>query len=104
MKSQDVKNKYNAIHFGLMNILARIFGITVSLAGLIVTLKGVGRIVGNSLAAEENIYAFFILGLLLVVIGIAFLRVKPARPDLDGYFGAPKVQPGKRSWWTGTQK
>ena len=79
---------YQAWHLRIFNVLARLLGLGSCLVGLVGLVSAL-----LELWAGRNPLPEFVIAILVSGIGIAFLRVRPYRPDLKG------LQP--RGWWTG---
>ena|SRR5258706_16457202 len=96
------------------NALARVFGILLVLGGLIVILESEGLFpstVSPSGAAPETAPKMgWLLGVVLIAFGTAFLLVRSFRPDLGDQerLISPHEARGNRTtsrtWWTGRPK
>lgn len=88
----------------LFNIQLRLLGIGATFAGSIAFITfGLGI---PALAGQEPVRSIpaLIAGGLLALLGLAFLMLRPYRPDL-GDTGLPfnpyRPSGGRRKWWTG---
>ena len=89
---------YARFHWRMFNVLARILGIGFLLFGCI----GLFQAAFGGFPAGGDAPIVFFACVFAAVVGVLMIRVKPYRPDLDGYastFGVP--QAGARTWWTG---
>ena len=93
---------YPSWRWRIFNVLARVFGLLACLGGL----TGLVSIFIEFRAHQVRASASWLgLALVLVVLamGIAFLLVRPYRPDLQqATVGGP--QPSSVTWWTGEPK
>jgi hypothetical protein len=92
---------YARFHWRLFNVLARILGIGFLLFGCI----GLLQATFGSLPAGGDAPIVIFVCVLVAVVGVLMIRVKPYRPDLDGYASTFRIsQSGTRTWWTGEPK
>jgi hypothetical protein len=107
---------YETFHWRLVTIMLRLFGIVASLLGMASCVYGISLV----LRPASTVYVegiptsdlgpklmFLVVGPVFVAIGVAFMRVRPYRPDLGDVsylvdpFGARGNALGPRRWWTG---
>lgn len=97
----------------LFNVSLRITGLWWTVLGGIALLGGVvGCVrwaVGVKTAPIETAITQTVVGGVATAFGIAFLRARPYRPDLDdeAFLGVFKRRPASsepRKWWTGDRK
>jgi Na+/H+ antiporter NhaA len=92
---------YGRFHWRMFNVLARILGIGFLMAGCIGLL---GFAFSESQTGGDSLIVI-LASVFAAVVGVLMIRVKPFRPDLDGYasaVGQPRSR--ARTWWTGEPK
>lgn len=98
--------KYETLHWCLVNILLRLFGIMASVAafgfGLTALLQfGGARLPTPGVSALGN----FFISAFCLALSVAFLTVSPYRPDLKPQDSEkPDSSQPKFGWWTGSPK
>lgn len=99
---------YTTIHWRVLNIFARLFGLVSALAGLGFALWGLYFLIQPEAAGPRDILGFspsfryFVGAFFCLVIGFHFLRGKAHRPDLaEGDNAQPGAGEKARGWWTG---
>lgn len=102
--AKDVWPTYVTLHLRVFNPLVRLFGLLAVAGGAGSIAWGVysflhpdlptpGVILTSSFAVDR-----LVIGAFCLIIGAAFLAVRPWRPDLTGRIGT------RWSWWTGEPK
>ena len=101
---------YEAWHWRVYNVLRRLFSLGVVAVGVGSCASAASQLLMPT-PGDGSPTAWFAIGVVLVVAGVALCRLRSFRPDLgDAYwweriFGSPETvdrQPtGHRSWWTG---
>ncbi len=91
--------------WGLLNILARVFGLIFTAAGAYFAVRGIYFLFQPELTGPKDILGFppsfrpFVFASVLLIIGVHFLRGEAHRPNL------PEEKQSKawrtHSWWTG---
>ena len=96
---------YEFVHWGVVNILARTFGLMASFASLAFGAAAVAQIGQDSLPPSgTGPVAYFVVSFVCLFLAIAFLTVRPYRPDIrqDRTQSADRAR--KFHWWTGAPK
>jgi hypothetical protein len=90
------------------NVGVRLLGLWWSFVGVFAVFVGILWNVRGPASPEDSDVALFlpVVGALLLAAGVAFLRVRPYRPDLgdEPFSGASKGRSAlkePRKWWTG---
>jgi hypothetical protein len=102
--AKDIWRTYVKLHLRIFNLFARLFGLLAVAGGagsiawglyylLHSDLPSPGATVTGSFAVDH-----LVIGAFCLIMGAAFLAVRPWRPDLTGRTGA------RWSWWTGEPK
>ena len=98
----------NANIWRALNIFARVFGLTFTVAGLYFSARGVYFIIQPEMVGTSDILGFapwfrpFVIAFVLLAVGVHFIRGTAHRPDI-----LRKVQAGEsppvlaQKWWTG---
>ena len=92
----------DAFYWRVFNVLLRLLGVGATFAGTVTILAyGLGLGAGPARVSIPSLLA----GLLLALLGLAFLLLRPFRPDLGDarirFSPWPAPGGGKRRWWTG---
>jgi len=98
--------KYETLHWCVFNIMARLFGLMALLTALAFLYTAFVQSTDAAVTAS-NIDApgYVLVSIFCLVVGIAFLKVAPYRPDLRvGRIDSTNATKSKASWWTGNQK
>jgi len=91
-----------ALHWRVVNVLARIFGLLAIAAGLAFGGWAMRFFLRPELPTQvatvsgSVVVDYAVIGVFCLLIGSAFIAVRPYRPDL--------TQGSERSWWTGEQR
>ncbi|WP_143751396.1 hypothetical protein [Collimonas sp. PA-H2] len=99
-------NRYETLHWSLINIFARLFGIMALLVGFAFGLAALLQFWGAGLStpgvsALEN----FFLSAFSLALAATFLTVRPYRLDVAREDSNTSDKPGRKlGWWTGTPK
>lgn len=95
--------RYETFHWCVFNILARLVGLMALLATLgflysaFVQATNAGTSVSNMDATD-----YLLTALCTLIVGIAFVKVAPYRPDLRvENADSPNGTESKLGWWTG---
>jgi hypothetical protein len=92
---------YSRWHWRIFNVVARLWGIGFLLAGLL----GLPQVLFFKSPPPSDDGLVLAVSLFAVVVGVLVIRVRPYRPDLDGYASAFKsTYERQRTWWTGEPK
>jgi len=96
------RTPYAKRHLRVLNVLARLFGLVAIIGGAAAVTWGVyflrtspGVIVSGSAALD-----YLGAGVFCLVVGVAFVAVRPYRPDLILDARASE----RSSWWTGESR
>lgn len=99
-------NKYKTLHWSVVNIFARLFGIMSLLAGFAFGLAALLQFCGTDLPAPGiSALGNFFLSAFALALAARFLTVRPYRPDVtreDSNMSDKSER--KLGWWTGTPK
>ena len=93
---------YASWHWRMFNILARLFGLLACVGGLVGLVSVFIEFGAHQFPASASWLGLALI-LFVLAMGIAFLLVRPYRPDLEqGAIGGP--QSSSVNWWTGEPK
>lgn len=115
MRPSDAFAAYQRFHLRLFNVMTRVFGLVALISSVIMCGWGVYFTVNPGAAAGIPMDGlpvgptYLAIGLLVALLGIAFVRVQPYRPDLGDTAWSFSSRPqtadadstARRSWWTG---
>lgn len=99
------------IHWKIVNVSARVFGLLCLSAAGIASIDAIIQILDPTAFGSEIRWRtfsgsigwdLFVLSAVTGVVGVAFVLSHPYRPDLNEHDGNPTRQ--TRSWWTGDPK
>lgn len=97
--------KYETLHWRAFNIMARLFGLMALLAGSVFLCSAFITLDIGESVSNRDMTGDFLVGIFTFVIGIAFLKVAPYRPDLRvDKIDSPNASKSKLGWWTGSQR
>jgi hypothetical protein len=85
---------YATWHWRVFNVVARLFGVLACLVALVFLLTALVEVWTHRLAVSP--LWFGIGAICLFPMGVAFLRVRPYRPDVKS--------DDRAGWWTGEPK
>ena len=103
-REQILIMKIEALHWSLVNIAARLFGIMLLLAGLVFGLTALAQLYGLDLPTPGvSTLGNFLLSAFSLVFAVSFLTVRPYRPNVARQDSdTPGEHQPKLGWWTGT--
>ncbi len=85
--------------------MARLFGVMAALASVAFGLTATLQFLGESLSTPGvSASGNLLVACFCLAISLAFLIVRPYRPDLENKEVAAQNSPPKLGWWTGTPK
>jgi hypothetical protein len=96
---------YESVHWSMVNILARIFGLMTGFASLAFGAAAVAQIGQDSLPPSGiGPVAYFVVSFVCLLLAVGFLTVRPYRPDIRRDRPPSAAQAPKLHWWTGAPK
>jgi hypothetical protein len=96
---------YEAIHWSIVNVMARVFGLMAALATVASGTTAVLQFASAPLTTPGmGALGHGVVSLFCLAIAVAFLTVRPYRPDVRKRLAAGDTSLPELSWWTGSPK